>query len=122
VPGLLARAALFTPVGTVLAEEVAFRSVLFAVAARAPDPRAARAAGAVVFGVWHLWAALQGRRPARGAAGAVVFTTAAGLLLDSLRRRSGSLLAPVGLHLGANSGGLVAVATAARGSSVGSWR
>jgi hypothetical protein len=41
-------------------------------------------------------------------AGAVAATAAAGLLLSGLRERSGSLAAPVLLHLTANSGAVVA--------------
>jgi membrane protease YdiL (CAAX protease family) len=40
-------------------------------------------------------------------AGAVVFTAAAGVLLCELRRRSGSLLAPAGLHWAVNGLGVV---------------
>ena len=110
------------PWGTVLWEEVAFRGVLLAALARALSRRAAVWGSAAVFGIWHvrptLSAAAANDLP--GGTGALVAavvlgclaTTAAGLLFAWLRLRSGSLLAPVLLHLGTNSLGLIA-ATAA---------
>jgi membrane protease YdiL (CAAX protease family) len=43
-------------------------------------------------------------------AGTVVFTTVAGLLFAELRRRSGSLVAPMGLHWATNGIGILAAA------------
>jgi membrane protease YdiL (CAAX protease family) len=40
----------------------------------------------------------------------VAFTTVAGLLFAELRRRSGSLLAPIGLHWATNGMGVLAAA------------
>jgi len=51
---------------------------------------------------------LQARRVRRGHVGAVLFTAAAGALLCELRRRSGSLLAPMGLHWSTNALGYLA--------------
>ena len=77
-----------------------------------------------VFGVWHIRPTLQALR-ANGLAGdrgravagvtaGVAATTAGGVLFSWLRERSGSLTAPILLHVATNSGGLVtALAVAA---------
>ncbi|MFE3291717.1 CPBP family intramembrane glutamic endopeptidase [Rhodococcus sp. NPDC059234] len=97
------------PFGTVLAEELAFRSVLYTLAHRA-FPRGATVFGAVAFGLWHV-------RPARDAgdsiAGTVALTSAASLLFELLRGRSGSVIAPALLHLSVNAGGAAAAELAA---------
>jgi len=106
------------PIGTVLWEEVAFRGVLQAALRRILPETAAIAATSAVFGVWHIRPTLQalrvnglasnrGQAAARVAAG-VAATAAGGALLSWLRARSGSLAAPVLLHLATNSGGQVA--------------
>ncbi len=106
------------PIGTVLWEETAFRGVLQAALRRVMPETAAIAATSAVFGVWHIRPTLQALRvnglagdrrqaTARVAAG-VAATTAGGALLSWLRARSGSLTAPVLLHLATNSGGQVA--------------
>jgi len=106
------------PIGTVLWEEVAFRGVLQAALRRILPETAAIAATSTVFGVWHIRPTLQalrvnglasdrGQAAARVAAG-VAATTAGGALLSWLRARSGSLTAPVLVHLATNSGGQVA--------------
>jgi CAAX protease family protein len=106
------------PVGTVLWEETAFRGVLQAALCRVMPEAAAIGVTSAVFGLWHVRPTLQalrvnglanGRRQAaaRVAAG-VAATSAAGVLLSWLRARSGSLAAPVLLHLATNSGGLAA--------------
>ncbi|AEF39150.1 CPBP family intramembrane glutamic endopeptidase [Hoyosella subflava] len=96
------------PMGTVLCEELAFRSALSALWARALGDRDRRAtspaqlAGAITFGLWHI-------APARAAGDPVVatvlFTTAAGLVFDRLAQRSGSVAAPMILHAAVNMGG-----------------
>src|SRR5215471_3363646 len=106
------------PIGTVLWEEAAFRGVLQAALRRILPETAAIAATSAVFGVWHIRPTLQalrvnglasdrGRAAARVAAG-VAATAVGGALLSWLRARSGSLTAPVLLHLATNSGGQVA--------------
>ncbi|SHN55621.1 CAAX protease self-immunity [Geodermatophilus obscurus] len=112
------------PFGTVLWEEVAFRGVLLAALVRLLPRAGAIAASAALFGLWHV-------RPTLGAlaandladgplarTGAVVLacfgTAAAGVLFTGLRERSGSLLAPVLLHLATNTLGLGAAAVAHR--------
>jgi membrane protease YdiL (CAAX protease family) len=113
------------PFGTVLWEEVAFRGVLLAaLAGLLPSGRAAVWGTAVVFGLWHVRPTLSAAAAngltdgALGAIPAVVlgcsFTTVAGVLFAWLRLRSGSLLAPVLLHLATNTLGLAAAFAAHR--------
>lgn len=106
------------PLGTVLLEEVAFRGVLYAMLARRYGLRSAILISSGLFGLWHILpslgiaernAAVQSV-VAEGTAGvaisvtgAVVGTAAGGVILCELRRRSGSLLAPIGLHLALNN-------------------
>ncbi len=103
------------PVGTVLWEETAFRGVLQAALRRVLPGPAAIAVTSGVFGIWHIRptiAALRindvpaGRRA--GVAAAVAGTAAVGALLSGFRHRSGSLAAPVLLHLTANCGAALA--------------
>jgi membrane protease YdiL (CAAX protease family) len=112
------------PVGTVVWEEIAFRGVLQASLRRVlPEPWAG-VVGVSVFGLWHI-------RPTAGAlavnglvtgrrarilavTGVVAGTAGAGALLSVLRERSGSLAAPVLLHLAANCTGALAAALAGR--------
>ena len=112
------------PLGTVLWEEVAFRGVLQAAAARVLPLPAATALSCAVFGIWHVRPALGGLAandladgPLATAAAVLAVclgTAVAGLLLTWLRLRSGSLLAPALLHLATNSLGVLAAATALR--------
>jgi uncharacterized protein len=100
------------PVGTVAWEEIAFRGVLAAALRRVLAEPAATAVASATFGIWHIRPtaeALAANRlaPTRGARIAAVTaiaigTAAAGALLSVLRDRSGSLAAPVLLHLAAN--------------------
>jgi membrane protease YdiL (CAAX protease family) len=110
------------PVGTVAWEEIAFRGVLQAALRRVLTGPAATVVGSVVFGLWHVrptaealtangLAATRGARIARVTA-AVAGTAAVGALLSLLRDRSGSLAAPVLLHLAANSTAPLACALA----------
>jgi membrane protease YdiL (CAAX protease family) len=116
---LLLHVLLLIPLGTVLCEEVAFRGVLLAIASRVLPARSALAMTSVVFGLWHIGStlptagagvspALQGASVAR----VVVLTGMGGVILGWLRQRSDSLLAPIGLHLGTNSVGLLATTVA----------
>jgi membrane protease YdiL (CAAX protease family) len=118
------RALVRIPLGTVVWEEVAFRGVLLAALARVLAPAGAVAASAVVFGAWHVrptLGALAANDLGEGAAATALLvlagclaTAAAGVLFAWLRLRSGSLLAPVLLHLATNVLGLLAAAAAAR--------
>jgi uncharacterized protein len=100
------------PVGTVAWEEIAFRGVLHAALRRVLPGPAATAVASATFGVWHIRPTADALAVNRLAAGrgariaaitaAVAGTAAAGALLSVLRERSGSLAAPVLLHLTAN--------------------
>jgi membrane protease YdiL (CAAX protease family) len=113
---LAVRALLLIPVGTVVCEEVAFRGVLSSLAERQLPPGSAHALTALVFGLWHISPARSQSMPGASVTGTVVLTGFGGMVLGWLRARSGSLLAPMGLHLGTNSVGLLA-AVAAQGQS-----
>ena len=101
------------PVGTVAWEEIAFRGVLAAALRRVLAEPAATAVASATFGLWHIRPtaealALNRLAPSRDARIAAVTavavgTAAAGALLSVLRERSGSLAAPVLVHLAANS-------------------
>jgi uncharacterized protein len=106
------------PLGTVLWEETAFRGVLQAALGRVMPAGAAVAVTNGVFGIWHIGptaAALRinglaggpGRTAAAVTAG-VAATAAGGVLLSWLRTRSGSLAAPILLHVATNSLGALA--------------
>ena len=122
-PGLAYQVAFRIPVGTVLWEEIAFRGVLQAALRRVMPEPAAIAVASGVFGIWHIRptaAALRvnqlaGDRlfAARVTAG-VAATAAGGALFSWLRARSGSLAAPVLLHLTTNCAGPVVAWTLAR--------
>jgi len=89
------------PIGTVLMEEFAFRGVLDGLLDRVAPPAAAMMIGAGLFGRWHVPPLLD-----EGVAVVLVTlagTTVAGVGFIWLRRRSGSLLAPVLAHLATNS-------------------
>jgi membrane protease YdiL (CAAX protease family) len=117
-PQVAYQVAVRIPVGTVLWEEVAFRGVLQAFLRRVLPAPAALAVTAAVFGIWHVRPTVgalrinqltTNRRTVAGSvAGGVAGTAAAGLLLCWLRERSGSLAAPVLLHLSANCGAALA--------------
>jgi membrane protease YdiL (CAAX protease family) len=98
------------PRATVLVEELAFRGVVYGLLQRLTSPMRATVAGAVLFGLWHVFPAWRGGAAgdlevgrAATAAGTFAATTAAGFAFVLLRRRSGSLVAPVMLHLATNS-------------------
>ncbi len=100
------------PLGTVAWEETAFRGVLHAALRRVLAEPAAAAVASAVFGIWHIRPtaeALAANRLAtargpriRAVTATVAGTAVAGALLSFLRSRSGSLAAPVLLHLAAN--------------------
>ena len=112
------------PVGTVAWEETAFRGVLHAALRRVLAEPAASAVASATFGLWHIRPTaealtvnrLAATRRARitAVAATVTGTAAVGALLSCLRDRSGSLAAPVLLHLTTNCVGPVAAWTLAR--------
>jgi membrane protease YdiL (CAAX protease family) len=111
------------PLATVVFEEVAFRSVLWGLVDADHSTMSATAVTSVLFGLWHVLPALdvtgtstaisQGGRAGRRrvlvtVVGTVVFTALAGVVFAELRRRSGSIVAPLLLHWATN--GLAVVA------------
>jgi membrane protease YdiL (CAAX protease family) len=93
------------PLGTVWAEETAYRGALGTVAAQAFGPRWGRLLQASVFGLSHIPDARGGGEPVFGT---VLVTGAAGWVFALLAERSGSLLAPALAHLAVNEAGAVA--------------
>jgi uncharacterized protein len=101
------------PLGTVLWEETAFRGVLQAALGRVMPMGAAIAVTSCVFGIWHIGPTAAALRinglagaPGKTVAGVtagVAATAAGGVLLSWLRTRSGSLAAPILLHVATNS-------------------
>jgi uncharacterized protein len=118
------------PVGTVLWEETAFRGVLQAALVRVMPAGAAVAVTNGVFGIWHITPTAAALRinglaggPGRMLAGVtagVAATAAGGVLLSWLRTRSGSLAAPVLLHVATNSAGALAAWAITRAEAQGS--
>jgi membrane protease YdiL (CAAX protease family) len=121
----LVTAFILIPVGTVLVEEVAFRSVLWGLIRRQRGPAVATVASSALFGLWHILPSmgLTASSPAIGSAigrgrsaqeatvlGTVAFTAVSGVVFCELRRRSGSVLAPAGLHWAVNGLGVLASA------------
>jgi len=115
------------PLGTVLFEEVAFRGVLWGLLSSGFGVTLATVLSACLFGIWHILPALSlarthisvkgsstagadRRRIAVTVLSTIVFTTLAGIVFAELRRRSGSLLAPIGLHWATNGLGVLAAA------------
>lgn len=119
-PGaLLLRGLVLIPLGTVLAEELAFRGVLQGHTVRSLSARVALSVTAVAFGLWHLTVAmgpsavpLPPTLQWTSALAVIAVTVVGGLALGWLRHRTGSVLAPIGLHLGTNAVGLVAAGVA----------
>ena len=103
------------PFGTVLLEEVAFRGVLYGLAAAAYGPAWAVLLSSVLFGLWHVLPSRGavrdnrgagqafGARPALVVPAAVVASALAGLVLLELRRRTGSLVPALSVHWATNA-------------------
>jgi membrane protease YdiL (CAAX protease family) len=123
VPSALFTALVAIPVGTVLVEEVLFRSVLWGFLARHTAAWRVLLASSVLFGLWHvlpsiglasanqaIGSAVTGFGPAAAflvVAGTVLFTAAGGVVAGELRRRSGSILASAGMHWATNALGIL---------------
>jgi membrane protease YdiL (CAAX protease family) len=108
------------PLGTVVLEEIAFRSVLWAVLARQFRTWVVLATTSVLFGLWHILPSLHLASANRGVSetiggegsalivvATVAFTALGGLVFGELRRRSGSVLASVGAHWATNGLGVL---------------
>jgi membrane protease YdiL (CAAX protease family) len=120
LPDALRTALLVIPLGTVVLEEVAFRSVLWGVLSRHCRPWQVLVTTSVLFGLWHVFPALGLGGTNRGVSGAigdggsavvvaatVAFTAVGGLVFGELRRRSGSVIASAGAHWATNALGVL---------------
>jgi membrane protease YdiL (CAAX protease family) len=125
ISGALVASMIVIPLQTVIPEELAFRGVLHGALDRAWGFRGVAVAGSLLFGLWHVVTSLGltnsnvgfTRLLGGGVFGmlagvvlAVVATGAAGLVFSWLRRRSGSLIAPIALHWSLNGVGALAAA------------
>jgi len=125
ISGALVASMIIIPLQTVIPEELAFRGVLHGALNRAWGFRGVAVAGSLLFGLWHIATSLGltssnigfTRLFGSGIAGMLagvllaVFTTgAAGFVFSWLRRRSGSLIAPIALHWSLNGLGALAAA------------
>ncbi|KUI32904.1 abortive phage infection protein [Mycobacterium sp. IS-1742] len=99
------------PLGTVWAEEVAYRGVLGHLAAAAFGPTRGRLLQSVAFGLSHIADARAAGEPL---AGTVLTTGVAGWVFARLGERSGSLVAPMLAHLALNESGALAALAAQR--------
>ncbi|HLS00045.1 CPBP family intramembrane metalloprotease [Mycolicibacillus parakoreensis] len=99
------------PVGTVWAEESAYRGALGSAAAAAFGPARGRLLQAATFGLSHI---ADARRAGDPVLPTVVATGAAGWLLGWLADRTGSLSAPLLAHLGINESGALAALSVQR--------
>ena len=125
ISGALIASMIIIPLQTVIPEELAFRGVLHGTLDRAWGVRGVAAAGSLLFGLWHIATSL-GLTASNvgfsrllgggvlgmvaGVVGAVLATAAAGFVFTWLRRRSGSLIAPIALHWSLNGMGALAAA------------
>ena len=125
ISGALVASMIVIPLQTAIPEELAFRGVLHGALNRAWGFRGVALAGSLLFGLWHIATSL-GLTSSNvgftrifgggvvgmlaGVVSAVVATAAAGFVFSWLRRRSGSLLAPIALHWSLNGLGALAAA------------
>ena len=125
VSGALIASMVIIPLQTVIPEELAFRGVLHGALNRAWGFRGVALVGSLLFGLWHVATSLGltssnvgfTRLFGGGIVGmlvgvtlAVLATGAAGFVFSWLRRRSGSLIAPIALHWSLNGLGALAAA------------
>ncbi|MFE5703036.1 CPBP family intramembrane glutamic endopeptidase [Rhodococcus koreensis] len=125
ISGALIASMIVIPLQTVIPEELAFRGVLHGTLDRVYGARGVFAAGSLMFGLWHIASSLgltSGNKglssflgggvlgQVLGILAAVVATAAAGIVFTWLRRRSGSLIAPIALHWSLNGAGALAAA------------
>lgn len=103
------------PIGTVWAEEAAFRGALGALGSRAFGMSGGRLLQATAFGLSHIADARATGEPVMPT---VLVTGVAGWLFGWLADRSGSLAAPMLVHLAINEAGAVAALTVQRRSGV----
>lgn len=110
--GMLLRVLVVIPIGTVIVEELLFRSALHGLLSRVLTPVWTVVTGSVLFGLWHVLPAANGGAVSNDVVsvsnawlvvGTFVATTVAGALFIWLRERSGSVVAPMLAHLATNS-------------------
>jgi membrane protease YdiL (CAAX protease family) len=100
------------PIGTVWPEEVAYRATLGTVAEAAFGPTKGRLLQATAFGLWHI---VDARVTGQPVVGTVLLTGVAGWFFGWLHARSGSLAAPMLVHLAINeAAGLAALSVQRR--------
>jgi membrane protease YdiL (CAAX protease family) len=125
ISGAVIASMVIIPLQTVIPEELAFRGVLHGALDRAWGFRGVALAGSLLFGLWHVATSL-GLTSSNvgftrvfgggiigmlaGVTLAVLATGAAGFVFSWLRRRSGSLIAPIALHWSLNGLGALAAA------------
>jgi membrane protease YdiL (CAAX protease family) len=120
LPQALRAAFVVIPFGTVLLEELAFRSVLWGALARHCRPWQVLVTTSALFGLWHILPSLRVGDTNRGVSeavggggsalvvvGTVALTTVGGLVFGELRRRSGSVVASAGAHWATNALGIL---------------
>ena len=125
ISGALIASMVVIPLQTAIPEELAFRGVLHGTLSRVTGFRGVALAGSMLFGLWHIASSLGLTASNRGLSAmlgggvtgqilgiacAVAATAAAGFVFTWLRRRSGSLLAPIALHWSVNGAGALAAA------------
>jgi membrane protease YdiL (CAAX protease family) len=125
ISGALVASMIIIPLQTVIPEELAFRGVLHGALNRVWGFRGVALAGSLMFGLWHIATSLGltssnvgfTRLFGGGVVGmlagvtlAVIATAVAGFVFSWLRRRSGSLIAPIALHWSLNGLGALAAA------------
>lgn len=94
------------PVGTVWAEEAAFRAALATAGSRAFGKSGGKLLQATAFGLSHI---ADARATGEPVVATVLVTSVAGWLFGRLADRSGSLAAPMLVHLAIDEAGAVAV-------------
>ena len=105
------------PIGTVWPEEAAYRATLGTVAEAALGPTRGRVLQAMAFGLWHI---VDARLTGQPVIGTVLLTGVAGWFFGWLHARSGSLAAPMLMHLAVNeASGLAALAVQRRAKRLG---
>jgi membrane protease YdiL (CAAX protease family) len=123
LPEALVTSLLAIPLGTVLLEEVAFRSVLWGMLGNHTTTSGVTVASSALFGLWHVLPSLdfansgpalhdEGtdarlRSTLLVTLGTVAFTALGGVVAAELRRRSDSILASAGMHWATNGLGVL---------------